>query len=80
MFPYKVIFIESSYDPKKTKSNVLGYIDGYLTSNEIEALLVEQHNIGYTLVQIVPINGNVTGKIGYPNQVTIGFMVTFKKV
>ena len=77
MYPYKVVFLENNTGPKK--KNPRGQVDGYHLSKDLEALLIEQDKLGYALVSIVPVTGNVSGKYEHPTTVTIGFTVTFKE-
>lgn len=74
MYTYKVFNLDApSKGPKRR-----GYIDSYELSKQLEALLIEQEQLGYELVTITPVTANVA-KIE-TILVTAGLIVTFKKV
>lgn len=82
MYPFKVIYLESSFIKKSGNwaVQIQGHIDGITTSRELKALLIEEEAAGFDLVSITPINSNIAGPMQtYPMTVTSGFMVTFKK-
>ena len=76
--PYKVIYLEGAYLKKNTKRHRAGHMDGLETSNDLEALIIEQDSEGYDLFKITPIEGTVMMGMSMPTTTT-GFLVTFKK-
>jgi hypothetical protein len=80
MHPYKVRFIDSSYQSSIKNADSLGKIDGIDSANNLEAFLAEEYDNGYELHSIVPVNANTAGKITYPNSVTIGYQVCLKRI
>ena len=80
MFPYKVVYLESSKIGRVRKWTISGSpLDGPATAKDLEALLVEQAEQGYELVSITPMESTHYLKTGVPVQATAGFVVTFKK-
>ena len=79
MYPYKVVYLESSILKKTSENLKKGNLDGLSTSKELEALLIEEKNNGFDLHKLTPVNGSVTAS-PYTINTTIGFMVTFKKI
>lgn len=77
MHPYKVVYLDSTFFPKRKFRH--GYLDGLTTSKELEALLIEQEKEGYDLVSIVPIVGNLSITKHVYTDETTGFMVTLRK-
>lgn len=80
MHPYKVRFIESSYQSSIKYADTLGKIDGIDSANNLEAFISEEYHNGYELHSIVPVNANTAGKMTYPNSVTIGYQICLRKI
>lgn len=79
MNPYKVLYLDTSYEARKWHEPQ-ARVDGYTTSNELQALINEQFAQGYEFVNITSCVGN-KGKAGQtPIPITVGFMVTFKQI
>jgi len=79
MYPYKVVYLESSTLKKTSENLKKGNLDGLTTSIELEALLIEQKNNGFELQNLTPVSGSIIGSTSTINT-TIGFMVTFIKM
>jgi hypothetical protein len=79
MHPYKVTFIESSYETNVKHAEAYGKVDGIDSANNLEAFLAEECAKGYELFSIVPVTANVASKITYPSTVTIGYQVCLKR-
>lgn len=75
--PYKVEYLESHVLEKNVEWKRKATIDGYYTSKDLEALILERAKQGYELFSIVPLTGSAV-KSPYSVTTTIGFMVTFK--
>ena len=78
MYPYKVLHIESSILAKSDDWLLKGNIDGYHTSKDVEALVLEQEKAGYVLFGITPLTGMAV-KSPYTVTTTVGLLVTFKR-
>lgn len=77
MKPYKVIYLPASQLKKSKDWYKEGSLDGVTTSNELEALLLEQDKDGYELVSIIPSTGNIAKSASFVNTL-MGLIVTFK--
>ncbi len=75
---YIVKYLDSQILSRDDEWKRKGNMDGLNTSNDLEALILEQSGKGYDLVSITPVNG-IAVKSPYSINTTIGFMVTFKK-
>ena len=79
MYPYKVEYLESHIQNKTEGWNRKGNIDGFHTSKDLEALIIERSKEGYEVFNVATVTGTAV-KPPYTLVTTIGFMVTFKKV
>ncbi len=79
MYPYEVVYLESSILEKNSKHLRKGNLDGLSTSKELEALLIEKKKDGFELHNLTPLNGVVVAS-PYSINTTIGFLVTFKRI
>ena len=77
MYPYRVLYVESTYMRRGSDWKKSGKLDGFSTSKEIEALILEQNEEGYELVSITPLAGTIIAS-PYSINTTTGFIVTFK--
>ena len=81
MYPYKVTFLASELLKKKSALSAKneGIVDGLSLAQHLEALLIEEHKLGYEVFDISPIASNVD-KFGHSLSITKGLVVTFKQI
>lgn len=78
MYPYKVFYLESTLLKKSSGKLYKGHMDGLSTSKDLEALIIEQSENGYDLVESRPIEGSISVS-GVGIRTVVAFMVTFKR-
>ena len=81
MHPYKVTFLASELRKKKRALSSMneGIVDGFTLAQHLEALLIEEHKLGYEVFNISPIASNID-KFGQSLSITNGLVVTFKQM
>ena len=79
MYSTKVVYLESTFLKKTRKVKSYGRINGLALRDDLQALLLEEEQKGYELVNVSPITGNAANW-GYPAAATVGLLVTLKKV
>ncbi len=77
MGPYKVVFLDSTFQKKKWHQSGRK-IDGLTISKELQALCNEQDQLGYDLFSIVQCTGSKGDSGTGPITASLGFLVTFK--